>query len=115
VRFVGAAAVDAILAGGKGGLNVAVLLKHRKEVQVFINKDHTTKRGGYSCGRGRSESVLGREAFDSLATNVCSPRRSTSALTSLLCRGKPGGKASQSLVKKLTPNSMSASTVTVVD
>jgi hypothetical protein len=75
VRFDEAAVVDAILAEGKGGLNVAVLLKHRNEVQVFINKDHATGCGRYSCGRGSIDSVLGREAFDSLATNVCFPRR----------------------------------------
>jgi hypothetical protein len=74
VRFDEAAVVDAILAGGKGGLNVAALLKHRNEVQVFINKDHATECGRYSCGRGSSDSVLGREAFDSLPTNVCFPR-----------------------------------------
>ena len=76
MRFDEAAVVDAILAEGNGGLNVAVLLRHRNEVQVFINKNHATEGGRYNCGRCTSDSVLSREAFDSLATQCLLPQNS---------------------------------------
>lgn len=67
MRFDEGAVVDAILVGGKGGLKVVILLKHRKEVQLFINNDHAVDVRKYSFGRGALVTQYWTETYEYLS------------------------------------------------